>query len=301
LVIVLPDFITAVAIAILSYSQVFYGVVLGVIQGISEWLPISSKTQILIASNYLFHLNFSEAYVFGLFMEIGTITAAVIYFRKEIASLTRALFRIGTKGERALFNYVVVSTIATGIVATPLYLIVDSIQGSYNIGFPMVLIGIVLIGDAILIKRTRSRARASKKGRKKLGDLGIKEYIIVGIAQGIAALPGVSRSGITTSTLLLLDVDTGDAFRLSFIDMIFSTTGAVFLTLFASKSAVLSAIGTIGASGLLIAIVVATIISILLIGFLLDMAKRSKIVYFISALGIIAIVGGAISAVFGVG
>jgi Uncharacterized bacitracin resistance protein len=61
-----------------------YPIILGIIQGISEWLPISSKTQILIASNYLLNINPSIGYTFGLFMEIGTVLSALLYFRRDI-------------------------------------------------------------------------------------------------------------------------------------------------------------------------------------------------------------------------
>ena len=56
---------------------------MGIIQGISEWLPISSKMQIIVSSTYLLKLTFQQAYTFGLFMEIGTIIAAFTYFRKD--------------------------------------------------------------------------------------------------------------------------------------------------------------------------------------------------------------------------
>jgi len=56
--------------------QLIYSVIIGIIQGISEWLPISSKTQIIVSSSYLLNLSFQQAYTFGLFMEIGTIIAS---------------------------------------------------------------------------------------------------------------------------------------------------------------------------------------------------------------------------------
>ena len=72
-------------------NGIIIGAILGLIQGISEWLPISSKTQVTVASISLLHLTFSQAYTLGLFFEIGTILAAVIYFRKELLSLVETL------------------------------------------------------------------------------------------------------------------------------------------------------------------------------------------------------------------
>jgi undecaprenyl-diphosphatase len=281
-------------------AQLLYGLILGVVQGISEWLPISSKTQVIVVSTYLLNLPFNVAYTFGLFMEIGTIIAAIIYFRKEVALLI--LFIIGrhNKENKSLFMYVLVSTIFTAIIAAPIYLVIASIQGKYNLGIPMLVIGLVLICDALLIRYSKSKHRQMKE-RRKLGTMGIKDFILVGIAQGIAALPGVSRSGITTSTLLLLNVESDEAFRLSFLNSIFATSGAVALTLIASRGSVSSVVGTIGMSGLVVAIIVSAVISIVLIKFLLQIAKHSKIVWFVPALGILAIFGGAIAGLTNIG
>lgn len=294
-------FITSISFLLISYIQVIYSIILGIVQGVSEWLPISSKTQVLIFVTYIFKLNFNAAYAFGLFMEIGTLVAAVIYFRREVISLLKVIIGRGDSQGVLLFKYVLVSTIFTGIVGAPLYLyVVDAVQGHYNLGIPMMIIGIVLIGDAVIISHARSRYKKATN-KKDLKSMTFKEYILVGVAQGIAALPGVSRSGITTSTFLLLNFDAGEAFRLSFIDMILATGAVVPLTWIASKAKVMSGIAIIGIPGLLIAIGVATVISLLLIGFLLNIAKKSSIIYLVLALGVIAMAGGAIAAIYNVG
>ena len=222
--------------------------------------------------------------------------AAIIYFRKELASMVRFLARRGDADSRRLFNYILVSMVFTGIIGAPLYLVVDSIQGTYNAGIPMLLMGIILIGDAFLIRHARS-ARSAAGKRRKLKDMGIVDYVLVGIAQGIAALPGVSRSGATTSTMLLLNVEADEAFRLSFLNSIFATSAAVALTLVVSRASVATAVGAIGVPGLMIAIAVSTVVSLLLIDFLLRIAKHSKIVYLTAALGGLALFGGALAAI----
>src|SRR6266852_1662580 len=107
----------------------FYAIILGLVQGISEWLPISSKTQVLFASTFLFSLPLAVAYAFGLFMEIGSIGSAIAYFRNDIWSLLR---------DRRLLIYLLVVTAFTGIVGVPLYYLTDKILSSnpYNIGIP---------------------------------------------------------------------------------------------------------------------------------------------------------------------
>lgn len=277
--------------------QAIYSILIGIVQGISEWLPISSKTQVLLASQTLLKLNFQQAYTFGLFMEIGTVLAAIIYFRHEIWSLIRVVTLRGSQTERKLFNYVLVTIIFTGIIGTPLYIIADSITG-VSVGVPMLIIGLVLIGDAVLIRYSRKK-REQGVNTRKFDSMTFRDYIIVGVVQGIAALPGVSRSGITTSAMFLMNFEADEAFRLSFLTGIFASAAAFFLTLIKSYANVSAALAFIGVYGLLIAIVAATIVSLFLISFLIRVASKSKIVYLITALGIIAIASGVLYMVLG--
>ncbi|HUB92673.1 MAG TPA: undecaprenyl-diphosphate phosphatase [Candidatus Saccharimonadales bacterium] len=280
----------------INVYQVLVSIVIGLVQGISEWLPVSSKTQVLVASTYLLHLNFQQAYAFGLFMEVGTLAAAVIYFRHELASLIKALLGSRIEMDRKLLVYVVITTVITGIIGAPIYLVADSITG-ISLGIPMLLIGIILIADALIIRKSKKVQHGT--AIRKFNDLKIKDYVLVGIAQGIAALPGVSRSGITTSTLLLMKVEPDEAFRLSFLIGIFATFAAFALTLIASKAKVAAAIASISLTGLGIAIVTSTLISLFLIDFLIKTAGKSRIVYVTAALGVIAMLSGSIYLLFG--
>jgi undecaprenyl-diphosphatase len=272
--------------------QLIYSIIIGLIQGISEWLPISSKTQIIVSSTYLLKLTFQQAYTFGLFMEIGTLSAAVIYFRKDLAKLISFLFGSRDENKRRLFYYVLVVTVVTGLVAAPLYLIADSITG-FVVGIPMMVIGLTLIADTALIRYSR-RKQKSGMTLRKLENLKIKDYVLIGICQGISALPGVSRSGITTSTMLLLNVEPDEAFRLSFVAGIFAAAGAFGLTLVASRNNVAASIAGIGLTGLVIAIVTSTVISLFLIDFLVKVAGKQKITYVTASLGVIAIISGGL-------
>src|SRR5208283_4272435 len=266
----------------MTIIQLLYSIIIGIIQGISEWLPISSKTQIIVSSTYLLKLTFQQAYTFGLFMEIGTLAAAVIYFRKDMGKLVQVL--LGSKDEmkRKLFFYVLIVTVITAAIAAPLYLIADSITG-IAVGIPMLIIGLVLIGDAALIRYSKKR-HGSGVAPRKLENLSIKDYLIIGITQGISALPGVSRSGITTSAMLLLGIEPDEAFRLSFTAGIFAALGAFGLTLIASKSNVSASIANIGLTGLIVAIITSFIISLFLIDFLIKFAGKQKITYLTTAL-----------------
>jgi undecaprenyl-diphosphatase len=267
-----------------------YSIIIGIIQGVSEWLPISSKTQIIVSSTILLKLSFQQAYTFGLFMEIGTMAAAVIYFRKELAELIQVILGSKDKLHRKLFSYVFFATVFTGVIGAPLYLIADSVP-EIAVGIPMLIIGFVLLADAALIRYSRKKR---EKGiiPRKLENLTFKDYVLIGVTQGISALPGVSRSGITTSTMLLLNVEPDEAFKLSFIAGIFASLAAFGLTIVATESNVAASIAKIGLTGLVLAIVTSTLISLLLIDFLIKVAGKQKITYLTAGLGIIAMASG---------
>ena len=270
--------------------RLLYSIIIGIIQGVSEWLPISSKTQIIVSSTILLKLSFQQAYTFGLFMEIGTMAAAVIYFRKELAELIQVILGSKDKVQRKLFSYVFFVTVFTGVIGAPLYLIADSVP-EIAVGIPMLIIGFVLLADAALIRYSRKKREKGIVPRK-LENLTFKDYVLIGVTQGISALPGVSRSGITTSTMLLLNVEPDEAFKLSFIAGIFASLAAFGLTIVATESNVAASIAKIGLTGLVLAIITSTLVSLLLIDFLIKVAGKQKITYLTAGLGIIAIASG---------
>jgi undecaprenyl-diphosphatase len=261
-----------------------FAVLLGLVQGVSEWLPISSKTQVLFASSFLFSLPLAVAYAFGLFMEIGSLGSAIAYFRRDIWSIFK---------DRKLLVYLLVVTAFTAIVGVPLYYLTDKVLTSnpYNVGIPMILLGLVLIGTGLYIRYSRTKPRLVAG----LEEMKLKNYIIVGIAQGIAALPGVSRSGMTVSTMLLMGVKPDQAFRLSYLAYIPASLGAFFVTLILSRSQVDTAIQVVEPAGVLIAIVTAAIVGIFVISYLLKFAKTSRIYVIDFVLGSVALIVGIIA------
>ncbi len=272
------------------------GVVLGLVQGVSEWLPISSKTQIMFVSTYLLGLTFGAAYAFGLFLEFATLAAAVIYFRREVWGVLKALALRGTEEDKILLKYLVAVTLVTAVVALPIYLYFSSLSGPV-VGVPMIALGLILIADGLLIKAARGRYAP----RKDLPSLGWKDLVIIGAAQGLAALPGVSRSGITISAMLLLGVKPRDAFRLSFLALIPAALGASALPLLVSRHKIEAAISLVSTGGIAVAAVVATVVSLLMISLLLRLASSEKVVPLVVGLGALAIIGGIVGVLTGYG
>ena len=270
---------------------------LGAIQGVSEWLPISSKTQVIISSSYFFGLTFQQGYALGLFLEVGTFIAATIYFRRQVLGVLRALVGRGDQEEQMLLKFLVIATAATAVLGVVIYKVVSETITGPALGIPMIFLGCVLIGDGILITLARGR----RVPRKKLSDLKNRDILIIGIAQGIAAFPGVSRSGATVSTMLLMGVNPEDSFRLSFLALIPASIGATGVTVLLSKTNLGSVVDLLTPPVILISILVAIAIGIVSIRTLLRVAGSKRIALLAFVLGAMAIFSGITSYYFGAG
>ena len=283
-------------LTVISAYKILVGAVLGIVQGISEWLPISSKTQVLFAGTLLLHLTFSQAYALGLFMEGGTTIAAIIYFRKEIYKTLLALVGKGDREGWLLLKYLVIATIVTAIIAVPIYLYVSSISGPV-VGLPMIILGILLIADGIIIKVSKNRQEVNRS----LQGLTATDFVLIGVSQGIAALPGVSRSGATVSAMLFMKIKPEEAFRLSFFAGILATLGATGVTVIFSKSQLTAIFSVFPIQYIVIASIVSIAVSLVLIRTLIRSAKTGRIIPIVFVLGIIAIAGGMIGMLTGIG
>ena len=278
----------------------FLGIILGIVQGVSEWLPISSKTQVIIASNFMFGLSLSQGYALGLFLEAGTFIAAIYYFRKEVWKVLKALVGKGDDEGRLMLKFLVIVTLFTALVGVAIYATVSPASESVTgpvLGIPMIVLGVILIGDGILISLAKGRSVPTKG----LKDLSTRDLVAVGIVQGIAAFPGVSRSGVTVSSMLLLGINPRDSFRLSFLALIPASIGATGVTALLSRSQLSTAVTTIGVPVILLSIVVTVAIGILFIRALLRFAGSQKIALLTISLGVLAIASGVASILVGAG
>ncbi len=194
-------------------------VFMGIVQGLSEFLPISSSAHLVFTSNFykvfkgieiVQHSN--EEIFFDIMLHLGTLVAVLIFFRKEISEILKALWN-GVKlkdfsdKNAKLGLYIIVGTILTVFVAYPLEKAAEKLVYSpATVGILLVITGFVLF---------YSEYRSKKIPTKTMIDL--KSAILIGLAQGIAVLPGFSRSGWTIATGLFNGLDRLTAARYSFL------------------------------------------------------------------------------------
>lgn len=179
-------------------------IVLGIVQGLVEWLPISSEAMVTLSARFLFGMDYREALSMAVFLHWGTLIAAAAYFRNELIGMAKSL--LSKKSEKTLPLFLIIATILSGIIATPLLFFAFSVE--IPDGLFTIFIGIFLLFIAFLQK-------SQKAGEETKVEL--KKAIIPGLAQGLSALPGISRSGITLAALLSEKFPLGDALRLSFL------------------------------------------------------------------------------------
>jgi len=195
----------------------FEHVLLGIVQGIAEWLPVSSEGIIsLIKINFFQNFSLSKTISFALFLHFGTALAATVYFWKDIFSLIKNLFKFKESGEKnkKITIFLVISTIVSGLIGLLiLQLLPDSLFSEVGTKIFTIFVGLMLLVTAGLqifkVKERSSHKRAEK--------INISDTLILSIAQGIAVIPGLSRSGLTVSAFLLLGYDKKESLKLSFL------------------------------------------------------------------------------------
>ncbi len=192
-------------------------IILGLVQGVAEWLPVSSEGMLVLISKNFFHnqAETSELIRQALFLHLGTFLAALIYFRKDVWKIIKTFinYRSSESEDKKLAEFLAIVTVLSGILGFVFYRLSMEISSSlaFSAKIVNVVIGFLLIITAVLQIRYRSG------GHKKTSQVDKKDGFFLGLGQALAVLPGLSRSGLTVSFLLLKKYDDEAALRLSFL------------------------------------------------------------------------------------
>ncbi len=201
--------------ALTSMDEWLVAVLLGGLQGVLEWLPVSSEGGVALAVTALTGADPGAAVRYALFLHAGTALSAAAYFRTEVAAALGAARGWRPSGafdaDRADLSFLVLATLVTGLTGVPTLLFVADRASELTGGAFLALIGGLLVVTGLL-QRT---AGALAAGDRRLP--GPLDAVLVGALQGLAALPGMSRSGTTVSALLLRGHAGEASLRLSFL------------------------------------------------------------------------------------
>lgn len=195
-------------------------IIMGLIQGLTEFLPVSSSGHLVLTSslykyftNKEFVTGSSEEVVFDIVLHLGTLLAVILFFKDDIIKITKAFFNACIKRdfsdpEAKLAAFILLGTVFTVLVAFPLKIVSESlINLPYIVGIFIFITGCILyLGEW-----------AAEKKAAKTDKIDLKTAIIIGLAQGIASIPGISRSGSTISTGIFLGLDRVACARYSFL------------------------------------------------------------------------------------
>jgi len=256
----------------------FEAIVLGLIQGLTEFLPVSSSGHLEIAKS-LFGIDPEKSFFFTIAVHGATVLSTLVVFRKDIISLITGSIKFRMNDETSYVLKILISMIPVGIAGI---LLKKPIESLFNGN--LVFIGFMLIVTALLL----AISYYMRKGERKIGYL---DAIIIGLAQAVAVIPGISRSGATISTGLMIGNRKEDLAKFSFLMVILPVIGANILEIM-SGDVTMTQAGT--------GIIVAGFLSAFISGYIackwmISLVKNSKLIWFAlycAILGLISIIYG---------
>ena len=193
-----------------------YALILGIIQGLTEFLPVSSSAHLVFAC-YFFKIG-AQGVTYDAFLHFGTLVALVVFFHKKIWQIIKSFFVWKDRANLRLGLFIILATIpavVVGVVAE------KPVKQAFESPFSAALF---LAATGLVLFFTRFT-------REKKKTVGWSDALIIGVAQAVALLPGISRSGVTIATALYLGLGRDDAFQFSFLLSIPAILGANLVSL----------------------------------------------------------------------
>lgn len=256
--------------------------ILGLIQGIAEWIPISSEAMIvLIAKNFFYTtFNLENLIKLALFLHLGTFFSALIYFWKDIKIYLKGLlkYKKQTLETKKIINFLFITTIISGLLGILILKIFVNIADKFEFTGKLItlIIGLFLIITGILLLLQKKSF-----GLRKEKDLNLFDSLLLGVIQGFTVLPGLSRSGTTISVLLFRKIDKTTALKLSFLmSLPIVLAGNIILNLEYFTFSIVN----------FIALFTAFIVGLLTIHLLIKFSEKVNFGIFVIVFGIISII-----------
>lgn len=251
--------------------------ILGVIQGLTEFLPVSSSGHLELGKALL-GVNVRESLSFSVAVHGATVLSTIVVFRKDILDIILGVLRFRWNKETQFFIMIVVSMIPVGLVGVFLK---DKVEALFNGN--ILFVGLMLLVTASIL----ALSMAIKSKREN--DISFVDAMIMGIAQAVAVLPGISRSGATIATGLMLGKRKPDVARFSFLMVLIPILGANFFDIVSGD---FSSVSGVGIPALIVGFCSSFIVGFIACKWMLSLVKKGKLTGFAiycAVVGIIAI------------
>lgn len=268
-------------------------IIIAILQGLVEWLPISSSGQVMLVSLNLLNISPEQAYSLSIWLHFGTMLAVLLKFRKDYYGIIKSLIPSKVKVDQNDIkkrNWIIIATLGTAITAVPLYLIFRVlILGTYSANqgdlLTLVISSFLIITGIILLIFKK------KYGRKTIDYVSNKELnrdsFISGLIQGIAILPGISRSGLTVSTMLVENYEQDHSLKLSFLMSVPVILASIGVDILFGEGSIFGSLDLLTIS---VITIVSFLVGYLTIEILLRVARKINFGYFCILYGMIAFV-----------
>lgn len=245
-------------------SESLRALILGIIQGLTEFLPVSSSGHLELGKFILGDNSVGEeSLVMTVVLHFATALATVIVFRKDIAEIFKGLFS-GNKEDVNFALKIIVSMIPAAVIGV---LFEEQLEALF--GQRLGLVGVALIATGLLLFLADRAKNTDKK-------VGFMDSVIIGVAQAIAMIPGISRSGATISTSVLLGIDRERSARFSFLMVVPLIFGKIAKDLISGEFSN----GDINVLPLVIGFFAALVTGYFACVWMIQLVKRSKLSYF---------------------
>lgn len=241
--------------------------ILGIIQGLTEYLPVSSSGHLAIGSS-LFGIDGESNLAFTVAVHVATVLSTLVILWKEIDWIFRGLFKCELNAETKYTLNIIVSMIPIGIVGV---FFKDKVEEIFSSG--LLIVGLMLLLTAILLAFSYF-AKPRIKER-----ISMKDAFIIGLAQACAVMPGLSRSGSTIATGLLLGNKKESLAQFSFLMVIPPILGEALLDIIKAAKGE-AAFGDISAIPLIVGFLAAFISGCLACKLMINIVKKGKLIYF---------------------
>ncbi len=228
--------------------DILQSITLGLIQGTTEWLPISSTGHLRVAEHFF---GLTVPLLFDVVLHVGTLLVTLIYFRGAVKNILSALWRRDLHSEDGkLILPIIFGSIPTALIAI---LIGNNLDTYFS---SLILLGAGFIAGGIVLF-------TSKFSSERKNSISMPEALLIGLMQGISIIPSISRSGLTIAVALLLGIKKEIAFKFSFLLSIPAVFGALGLELYQQQgSLVLAGIGGLEVAAALIVTVAVSFLAL---------------------------------------